>query len=120
LQLDDLRVKYVIPHFFVVQVFVNKPGNLSSARQVARLNQMVEDFEMINGSWGTVGTKYFMRDYIDFEDTLNNGVRSDDFAESVARRSDIDMEDLPSFFQSFAYSYWRGFVRLSNGTDSQK
>ncbi|ETN81506.1 hypothetical protein NECAME_08474, partial [Necator americanus] len=36
LEMDDLRVSYVIPHFTLATVFVNKPGNLSDQHRLAR------------------------------------------------------------------------------------
>jgi hypothetical protein len=52
-------------------VFVSNPGNLSDPEKLKRMNEFVNDMEMINGSWGPVGTQYFVRDFISFENLFH-------------------------------------------------
>lgn len=68
-----MRVEYQVPHFTQATVFVNNPGNLSDPKRLRRMNQLVEDLESINGSWGPVGTQYFVREFITFEKAFDEG-----------------------------------------------
>lgn len=38
------------------------------------MNQFVADMESLNGSWGPVGTQYFVRDFISFENAFDEGI----------------------------------------------
>lgn len=51
----------------MAQFYVNNPGNLSDVYRLQRLNQMVDELERMNGSWGSESTNYFIRDFIDYE-----------------------------------------------------
>lgn len=75
-QLDQLRVEYQVPHFTMATFFVTKPGNLSDPNRLYRMNKFVDDLEHINGSWGAVGTQYFVRDFINFENSFEGIVFS--------------------------------------------
>lgn len=35
-KMDDMRVDYVIPHFMVATVFINKPGDITDPARLAR------------------------------------------------------------------------------------
>ena len=76
-QLDKLRVQYQVPHFMMATVFVNKPGNLSHSERLGNMNDFVADMERLNGSWGqswgSIGTQYFVRDFITFETSFEGG-----------------------------------------------
>jgi len=69
--LDKLRVKYQVPHFMMATVFICAPKNLSNPERLEKMNNFVREMEQLNGtwgrSWGTVGTQYFVRDFITFE-----------------------------------------------------
>lgn len=70
LTLDKLRVEHQVPHFTMATIFVNRPGNLSDPARLAKLDKFVDDMEHIHGSWGPVGTQYFVRDYRNFLSTF--------------------------------------------------
>lgn len=55
----------------MAQFYVNNPGNLSDSARLERLNQMVSELERMSGSWGSEGTNYFIRDFIDYEKQLS-------------------------------------------------
>ena len=59
-----------MPTFTQATIFVNRPGNLSEWEHLKLMNNMVEDFENLTGSWGPVGTMYFVRDFVEFENAL--------------------------------------------------
>lgn len=56
--------------FTMVSVFVDTPGDLSQQSSLLLMNNMVEDFENLNGSWGPSGTMYFVRDFALFQKFL--------------------------------------------------
>jgi hypothetical protein len=55
-------------------VFVNRPGNLSDIKRLRHMNALVEDMESLPESWGTVGTKYFIRDFLIFESSFEGKI----------------------------------------------
>uniref|UniRef100_A0A0K0G3N3 SSD domain-containing protein n=1 Tax=Strongyloides venezuelensis TaxID=75913 RepID=A0A0K0G3N3_STRVS len=129
--LDDLRVKYVIPHYMQATIFVNKPGNLSNVKEMKKVNQLVRDFEMLNGSWQSTGTQYFMRDFIifekSFEDEIEDESEPSNFAIDGISQPSTSMndqeyakfyreEDLPTFIRWPEYDFWSGFIKLNNNT----
>lgn len=69
-KLDQYRVEYQVPTFTMATVFVNSPGDLSKPAHLALMDRMVDDFEHLPGSWGPVGTMYFVRDFIKFENSM--------------------------------------------------
>ncbi|VDL74669.1 unnamed protein product [Nippostrongylus brasiliensis] len=130
LELDHYRVTYQVPSYSMATVFISNPGNLSDPQRLHRINMLVDDLEHLNGTWGQnwgpVGTKFFMRDYANFQQTF--GDESDDeFAEPddsdsmtttpativVKHFSD---DELRYFLKWPEYDYWAGFVKLRNGT----
>jgi len=74
--LDKLRVKYQVPVFTMATVFVFRPGNMSDPRQLKRMNDFVSEMETINapafGSWGPIGTLYFMREFLAYETSIQS------------------------------------------------
>ncbi|CAB3410698.1 unnamed protein product [Caenorhabditis bovis] len=132
LELDDLRIKYQVPHYSMATVFVNNPGNLEDPKRLQRLNQFVRDMEAANGtwgeSWGEVGTKYFVRDYDVFQQSFGS---EDDEEEEfdpnsvdkpVSVHSDDQLiyreDELKYFLKWPEYDFWQGFVKLRNVTNS--
>lgn len=71
-------------------VFVTQPGNLSDPKRLAKLDKLVDDMEHIHGSWGPVGTQYFVRDYRNFLSTFED--------------LDVDLEDEEGEEESTALS----------------
>uniref|UniRef100_A0A0N4Z0C0 SSD domain-containing protein n=1 Tax=Parastrongyloides trichosuri TaxID=131310 RepID=A0A0N4Z0C0_PARTI len=128
--LDDLRVKYVIPNYMQATIFVNKPGNLSNVEEMSKVNKLVRDMEELQGSWGAVGTQYFMRDFIIFEKSFDEEMEEetdestnfaiDGISQSVSKMNDKEYakiykeEDLPTFIRWPEYDFWSGFIKLKN------
>lgn len=65
-----LRTEYQVPVFTMASVFVETPGDFSQKLPLLLMNNMVQDFENLNGSWGPIGTMYFVRDFILFQNFL--------------------------------------------------
>ncbi|KAI6225074.1 SSD domain-containing protein [Aphelenchoides fujianensis] len=131
LHLDQLRVEYQVPHFTMATVFVNNPGNLSDPARLAKLDQFVDEMEHIHGSWGPVGTQYFVRDYRTFVNTFDGpsgrgpgGRRGRKSPPPPPRPRKANKQkalsfkgdDLEAFVKWPEYSYWGGFLKLDNET----
>ncbi|CAD5208754.1 unnamed protein product [Bursaphelenchus xylophilus] len=128
LELDKLRVEYQVPHFTMATVFVNQPGNLSDPKRLERLNEFVEDMEKIRGSWGKIGTQYFVRDYETFQGTFDDfdvdALEAEEEAEdngvsaalTAKKPLPFDGDDLDHFVKWPEYSFWSGFLQLDNKT----
>ncbi|CAJ0570413.1 unnamed protein product, partial [Mesorhabditis spiculigera] len=144
-ELDDLRVQYQVPYYSQATVFVNHPGNLSDPIRLKRLNQFVADFEDLPGSWGPVGTKYFLRDFQRFEnkfhlhkggddadgdggeeagdeepeDSEEEDDRPIDFNDPTYLNPTLYLPDQIDFFISWPDTeFWKGFVKLTNATEA--
>ncbi|CEF65052.1 Sterol-sensing domain and Patched family-containing protein [Strongyloides ratti] len=133
--LDDLRVKHVIPYYMQATIFVNKPGNLSHVNEMKKVNQLVRDMEGLNGSWGAIGTQYFMRDFITFEKSFeedgedeseSSNFAIDGISQPSTSMNDQDYakvyksEDLPTFVRWPEYDFWSGFIKISNNSLTNK
>ncbi|ETN79586.1 hypothetical protein NECAME_18101 [Necator americanus] len=84
--------------------------------------------EHLNGTWGKnwgpVGTKFFMRDYANFQQTFADA--DDEFTEpednvetttsAVVEVKHFSDDELKYFLKWPEYDYWAGFVKLRNGT----
>ncbi|KAI6222228.1 Sterol-sensing domain and Patched family-containing protein [Aphelenchoides besseyi] len=130
IELDKLRVQYQVPHFTMATIFVNNPGNLSDPARLAKLDQFVDDMEHIHGSWGPVGTQYFVRDYRTFVNTfddldvdLNDEEEEEEETTAVTTKAtkklktlSFKADDLEAFIKWPEYSYWAGFLKLNNET----
>ncbi|PIC49982.1 hypothetical protein B9Z55_001064 [Caenorhabditis nigoni] len=112
-EMDDLRVQYVVPHYYLANVFVRKPGDLTDGKRLERLNQFVEEMEHLNGSWGALGTNYFIRDFVEFQKAMSEEEESENEEKgiSVAKRGGIDINNLPMFLEWPEYLFWKGFVQ---------
>uniref|UniRef100_A0A183CA78 SSD domain-containing protein n=1 Tax=Globodera pallida TaxID=36090 RepID=A0A183CA78_GLOPA len=136
LMVDKLRVGYQVPHFMSVTVLVFNPGNLSNPERLARMNQFVADMEAINGSWGPIGTKYFVRDFIAFqlsnEADLDTELAAIDAGELDNKNSAEDRtalatttqtpngpfheEDIGTFMNWPESAEWKAYIRFDNKT----
>ncbi|KAL3998475.1 Patched family protein [Acanthocheilonema viteae] len=113
IELNNLLQWYQIPQHTMAQFYVNNPGNLSDVDRLQRLNQMVSELELMNGSWGSESTNYFIRDFIDYERQLNEAdVNYDPMNASVVLRED----DLSIFLDWPEYQRWHGFLILDETT----
>lgn len=118
-EMDDLRVKYVIPNYYLANVFVRKPGDLTDGGRLERLNQFVEEMEHLNGSWGALGTNYFIRDFVDFQKAMVEEEEAEGGEEekSIVKRGGVDVNNLPMFLEWPEYLFWKGFVQYHFESD---
>ncbi|KAI6203829.1 Sterol-sensing domain and Patched family-containing protein [Aphelenchoides besseyi] len=87
-----------------------------------KLDQFVDDMEHIHGSWGPVGTQYFVRDYhLDVD--LNDEEEEEEETTAVTTKAtkklktlSFKADDLEAFIKWPEYSYWAGFLKLNNET----
>uniref|UniRef100_A0AC35U2Z8 SSD domain-containing protein n=1 Tax=Rhabditophanes sp. KR3021 TaxID=114890 RepID=A0AC35U2Z8_9BILA len=128
--LDKIRVEHVVPYYMQATVFINNPGNLSDPSRMTRVNKIVADFEALKGSWGEVGTKYFMRDFTIFEKAFDEEAEFEetpvDHTKQIGNTSITELaniykeEDLSTFVEWPEYDFWAGFIKLTNTTDKKK
>uniref|UniRef100_A0A8R1XS30 SSD domain-containing protein n=1 Tax=Onchocerca volvulus TaxID=6282 RepID=A0A8R1XS30_ONCVO len=125
IKLNNLRLKYEIPVFTMVSVFVETPGDLSQNMRLTLLNNMVQDFENTNGSWGPVGTLYFMRDFVAYQNYLQ---ADDDYDYDSLIKGTIttnpddfkfNADNLPNFLTWPEYDFWSVFIQLENVTNDK-
>ncbi|CAB3410655.1 unnamed protein product [Caenorhabditis bovis] len=118
IEMDDYRVDYVVPHFYVAQVFVTRPGDLSDGDRLGKLDEFVDEMERINGSWGAQSTNYFVRDMRDFEASLRELDEDESEASGVAISTStpggLNVANLPMFLEWPEYAFWKGFVQFHN------
>uniref|UniRef100_A0A1I7VZV9 SSD domain-containing protein n=1 Tax=Loa loa TaxID=7209 RepID=A0A1I7VZV9_LOALO len=129
IKLDKLRAEYQVPVFTMASVFVETPGDLSQRLPLLLMNNMVQDFENLNGSWGPTGTMYFVRDFALFQNFLRSDHDYDvDVLDDVSTTT-VDPDDvlrfnndiLADFLALPEYDFWSGFVQLQNlSTDGKK
>uniref|UniRef100_A0A915BPN7 SSD domain-containing protein n=1 Tax=Parascaris univalens TaxID=6257 RepID=A0A915BPN7_PARUN len=125
LTLDQYRVEYQVPTFTMATVFINSPGDLSKPAHLALMDRMVDDFEHLPGSWGSVGTMYFVRDFIKFENSMEAEEGDYDYREGqeafVTPKDNFKFrnEDLQTFLAWPEYDFWSGFIQLQNDTKDE-
>ncbi|CAI4222495.1 unnamed protein product [Auanema sp. JU1783] len=110
LEMDDMRVDYVIPHYTLATIFINNPGNLSNPDRLQRLDNFVLEMESLPGAWGSVSSNYFIRDFIEFEKTIKE-LEADGEEMATDDNSTLNMNDIKAFIEWPEYEYWRGFLR---------
>lgn len=95
------------------------------------MNQLVEDLEAINGSWGPVGTQYFVRDFINFETAFGGDEEPEPSEEESVDDANLtsvittvtktpngpfNPASLRDFVNWPEYSFWKGFFKVKNET----
>uniref|UniRef100_A0A0K0EB51 SSD domain-containing protein n=1 Tax=Strongyloides stercoralis TaxID=6248 RepID=A0A0K0EB51_STRER len=105
LDANHYKTEYVIPIMTPLMIFVGKPGNLSDPIQVEKLEMMVNDFENMENSIGKISTRFFLRDFIEF----NNAIGEEE--------GHLNIEEFEKFLQWPEYSFWKGFLKFKNGTN---
>jgi hypothetical protein len=142
-QVNALRERYIWPHYTVAIVFVDGVGNLSEPNRIARLNQLVHEFEHFPESIGPESTNFWLRDFEQFRkfNSENNFIdydyagaemeastnSSDGFdAENgtipIAQKSsshENSNNDLDAFLKWPEYQHWSGFIRYEKTNDKQ-
>ncbi|CAG9536068.1 unnamed protein product [Cercopithifilaria johnstoni] len=122
IKLNELREEYEIPLFTMATVFVDVPTDSSQKPPLLLMDKMVQDFESLDGSWGSNGTMYFMRDFALFQNflRLNNDYDSDslDDVSMTTIEPDVlskfNIDDLENFLAWPEYDFWSAFVQLQN------
>ncbi|KHJ77324.1 hypothetical protein OESDEN_23056 [Oesophagostomum dentatum] len=118
--MDDLRVSYVIPHFTLATIFVNRPGNLSDQSRLARLNSFVAEMESLPGAWGKPSSNYFLRDFAVFEKEMRE-IETEDGEKITKETKTLNLKELPAFLKWPEYEFWRGFIRFKdNSTELER
>ncbi|KHJ88967.1 patched family protein, partial [Oesophagostomum dentatum] len=120
IEMDDLRVSYVIPHFTLATIFVNRPGNLSDQSRLARLNSFVAEMESLPGAWGKPSSNYFLRDFAVFEKEMKE-IETEDGEKITKEPKTLNLKELPAFLKWPEYEFWRGFIRFKdNSTELER
>lgn len=101
----------MIPYFTPAAIIVNNPGNLSDPQRIKQLNDFVERFETMNNSIGADATKYFLRDYEEY---------TNPFGDLPAGIKPFNANDLTDFLAWPEYSFWKGFLKVKNVSNSDK
>uniref|UniRef100_A0A0N4ZAX6 SSD domain-containing protein n=1 Tax=Parastrongyloides trichosuri TaxID=131310 RepID=A0A0N4ZAX6_PARTI len=99
------KTEFVIPIMTPLMVFVNKPGNLSDPKNIERLEMMVNDFETMNDSIGKVSTRFFLRDFNDFNIAIGE------------EEGHLNLEEFDKFLSWPEYRFWKGFLKFKNNTN---
>uniref|UniRef100_A0A0N5B7C2 SSD domain-containing protein n=1 Tax=Strongyloides papillosus TaxID=174720 RepID=A0A0N5B7C2_STREA len=102
---NHYKTEYVIPIMTPLMVFIGKPGNLSDPTQVKKLLNMVEDFETMNNAKGKVSTRFFLRDFIEFNIALGE------------EEGHLNLEEFDEFLKWPEYTFWKGFLKFNNNTN---
>ena len=117
---DTLKQLFVVPTFTAPLFIVAAPGNLSDARRVAQIDELVRRLESLPAAIGAVSTKYLLADYREYATALEDG---DDDASGGGGSSgggggggSVDAERLEEFLQWPEYTFYRGFVKFANDT----
>uniref|UniRef100_A0A914D4Y5 Uncharacterized protein n=1 Tax=Acrobeloides nanus TaxID=290746 RepID=A0A914D4Y5_9BILA len=118
IELDKLRVDYQVPQYSMATVFVSNLGNLSDTK-LQDLGSLVNKFENLTGSWGTVGTRFFLRDFLSYENSLEGNeldtIPKEDIVKKLSKLYNPD--DLRSFITWPEYTYYRGFIKFKDDTN---
>lgn len=67
MQVDNRREHLIIPHYTVLNVFINQPGDLSDESRLRELYRMVSELETFPESWGPKATLLFLNDFLPYE-----------------------------------------------------
>ncbi|VBB34139.1 unnamed protein product, partial [Acanthocheilonema viteae] len=105
IKLVMLRDEYEVPAFTMALVFVETPEDLSQKLPFLLMNNMVEDFEKLNGSWGP-DADY---DY-DFASSDDVSTTTTD-PEALFK---FNNDNLVNFLTWPEYDFWSGFLQLQN------
>lgn len=69
--------------------------------------------ENLNGSWGALGTNYFIRDLVEFQNAMVEE-EEDEKEQLLVKNGGIDVNNLPMFLEWPEYLFWKGFVQYHN------
>uniref|UniRef100_A0AC35U8T7 SSD domain-containing protein n=1 Tax=Rhabditophanes sp. KR3021 TaxID=114890 RepID=A0AC35U8T7_9BILA len=119
----DIRNEFVAPFYSFVFVFVNSPGNMSNVNQIARINNLVNDFEDASSVVSKHYTKYWYRDYELFVQSIQETNKEDleeinefDLTNENSSRHPVSVYqensiiELKQFLSWPEFSFWNGFI----------
>jgi hypothetical protein len=92
--------------------------NLNDPQRIARLNQLVIDFESLPESIGMQSTYFWLRDYEKFQLFNNENhleeeeIETDTKNMTKVNNGGVNNEMLQEFLNWPEYQYWTGFVRF--------
>ncbi|PAV89735.1 hypothetical protein WR25_11209 isoform D [Diploscapter pachys] len=120
IQMNHLRDQFVLPNYTTVNIFVQRPGNLSNPNQLLLTNKLIEEFEAIPECLGPKFSHYFVRDYQMYEKMADAEEELEEFEEEDANAHVPDKfsrQKMVSFLSWPEFQHWNGFVRFNeNGT----
>ncbi|WKX96526.1 hypothetical protein Q1695_012731 [Nippostrongylus brasiliensis] len=106
IQIDRIRNRYMVPSYTPATLVVSNPGNLSDAENINELNLMKTAFESLPNAIGSESTKFFMSDFVNYKNVMQEQQEGDPSAAS-----------LDAFLNWPEYAFWRGFLKRDNTSD---
>ncbi|VDL76530.1 unnamed protein product [Nippostrongylus brasiliensis] len=106
IQIDRIRNRYMVPSYTPATLVVSNPGNLSDAENINELNLMKTAFESLPNAIGSESTKFFMSDFVNYKNVMQEQQEGDPSAAS-----------LDAFLNWPEYAFWRGFLKRDNTSE---
>uniref|UniRef100_A0A183C9J7 SSD domain-containing protein n=1 Tax=Globodera pallida TaxID=36090 RepID=A0A183C9J7_GLOPA len=109
----QLQFETALRNMQPISVFVLRPGDLRDPQQLARVKQLVWDFEHALNSYGAESTFFWLPQYEDFVRFYSSGNENEDEGEADPtedRPPPFDYTEMPAFFRSASYFYLSSFV----------
>uniref|UniRef100_A0A914HRW6 SSD domain-containing protein n=1 Tax=Globodera rostochiensis TaxID=31243 RepID=A0A914HRW6_GLORO len=109
----QLQFETALRNMQPISVFVLRPGDLRDPQQLARVKQLVWDFEHALNSYGAESTFFWLPQYEDFVRFYSSGNENEGEGEADPtedRPPPFDYTEMPAFFRSASYFYLSSFV----------
>ncbi|KAL3091681.1 hypothetical protein niasHS_005867 [Heterodera schachtii] len=109
----QLQFETALRNMQPISVFVLRPGDLRDPQQLARVKQLVWDFEHALNSYGAESTFFWLPQYEDFVRFYSSENENEDEAEADPaedRPPAFAYTEIPAFFRSASYFYLNSFV----------
>uniref|UniRef100_A0A8R1UXW4 Ptr-12 n=1 Tax=Pristionchus pacificus TaxID=54126 RepID=A0A8R1UXW4_PRIPA len=110
LEMAKLRDDYIIPYYFLATVLVSKPGNLSNAKRLARLEGLVHELESLPYAWGNESTNFFLKEFKEYSVAVED-IEEEETGRRKVAKGGIDMARIPDFVEWPEYQHWKGALR---------
>ncbi|VDK53250.1 unnamed protein product [Anisakis simplex] len=119
LEVNHARQKYVLPSYTCVTIYVNRAGDLFNKTRIARIKQMVNEFEQLPDCNGAQFSHFWIRDYENYLKFTSEEF-DEDTNDSDADSSAFSTESIRQFIEWPEYKYWQGFMRFDETTSRMK